>query len=86
MTVFHKFCRSLPFELARASQITFKKLKLVQANIIQESAAFGTDLFPGYGSLDMHVVVLKSLGEPVQNSLADEDNNLAVSLNLLQDF
>ena len=32
------------------------------------------------------MVVLKSLGEPVQNLLADEDNNLAVSLNLLQDF
>jgi len=86
VTVFHNFCNGIPFGLARVSQMTFKKLKLVQASNIQERAAFGTDLFPGYCSKDMHLVVLKPPGEPVQNSLADDDNNLACSFNLLQFF
>ena len=85
MAAFHNFCKSLSFELARVSQITFKKLKLVQANIIQESSALGTDLFPGDGSEDMHLVVFKLICEPVQNSLAD-NNNLAGCLKLLQVF
>jgi UDP-glucose 4-epimerase len=58
-TVFKNFNNSHPLTLVCVVKITFKKLKLVQTKIIQDSAAFATALLSSGASEVVHFVGLK---------------------------
>ena len=86
VTVFVNFCNNNPLVLVGAAQITVKKPTLVQNDIIQESATFVTALRSNGASEVIQFKALKSVGQSVQNQLADYENNEAGCLNLLCDF
>ena len=54
--VFDNLCNSHPLALVRVAQITSKKPTLVEGDIIQECATFGTALRPTSASEFMHFV------------------------------
>ena len=86
VTVFDNFCSSDPLSLACVTQITGKKLTLVQGEIIQESATFGTAFRPNGSSEVMHFAGLSECVSQFESFMPRRDNNVVDCFNLLQFF